>query len=134
MVMMKMCRKDTLQGPIGSYLRYIMRESLFDTRFCDGRKGRFTQLALALQSDIMVSQFDSLICPKDFPGAHHLPGVLESISPTCPDSSEDGLGGNWTLNVSLYHYKGNLQYTGTVSQIFDCVVDFSGSPFLQDVY
>jgi hypothetical protein len=52
--MMKMSRKHTLEGPIGDWLRFMMRKCLCSTELNRGDEGPFIRVALALQRRVKV--------------------------------------------------------------------------------
>lgn len=60
-VMRKMSRRHTLDGPIGGWLRYMMRNSLCNSDFNRCDEGSFTQISLALQRKVLVRMFRNQI-------------------------------------------------------------------------
>ena len=115
--MMKMSRKHTLEGPIGDWLRFMMRKCLCSTELNRGDEGPFIRVALALQRRVKVRLHKNQIYDFSRYDISISEVVLETFLPRHARPESSCSAELWFVEFSLSDFSYSVSKEATISEL-----------------
>ncbi|KAK1145167.1 hypothetical protein N8T08_004600 [Aspergillus melleus] len=107
-ILMKMCRRDTLDGLVGKVVYRMLEKIIQDSWSGSSYDAKFAQIAVHLERRVVVRQL---------PGGDNsrLDAVLEDFYPVY--SNDGKFLEIWTVEGSYYGYRGSFSRSGTLDEL-----------------